>query len=179
MRLIGLAVVLTVGLVLAPLAAVAQQAGKVYRIGVLSSGSSIFDDVGRGSQAFLERLSDLGWVVGQNLTPASRIARLQSFHCFCEVIPPPGLTCSLRVTPPDSKIRPLFMQPTVLGARLREPGTLVRHRRSSYSSGRFAESSAMPVVRVPSSPPFTASPTVFESAKTPDTPRGAFGRARR
>jgi putative tryptophan/tyrosine transport system substrate-binding protein len=68
MRLIGLAVVLTVGLVLAPLAAVAQQAGKVYRIGVLSSGSSIFDDVGRGSQAFREQLSDLGWVVGQNLT---------------------------------------------------------------------------------------------------------------
>ena len=74
MRRIGLAVVLTVGLVLAPLAAIAQQAGKVYRIGVLSSGSSIFDDVGRGSQAFLERLSDLGWVVGQNLTFEPRSA---------------------------------------------------------------------------------------------------------
>jgi len=40
----------------------------------LSSGSSIFDDVGRGSQAFLERLSDLGWVVGQNLTFEPRSA---------------------------------------------------------------------------------------------------------
>jgi ABC-type uncharacterized transport system substrate-binding protein len=66
MRLIGLAVVLAVDLVLAPLAGVAQQAGKVYRVGVLSSGSSIPDTVGH--PAFLERLSDLGWVVGQNLT---------------------------------------------------------------------------------------------------------------
>ena len=78
MRLIGLAVVFVVSLVLAPLAAVAQQAGKVYRIGVLSSGSSIPDDpgrgVGQGRQAFLERLSDLGWVVGQNLTFEPRSA---------------------------------------------------------------------------------------------------------
>jgi ABC-type uncharacterized transport system substrate-binding protein len=74
MREIGLAVVLAVGLVLAPLAAVAQQAGKVYRIGVLSSGSSIPDDVGHGRQAFLERLSDLGWVVGENLTFVRRSA---------------------------------------------------------------------------------------------------------
>jgi hypothetical protein len=65
MRLIGLAVVLVVTLGLAPLAAGAQPAGKVYRIGVLSSGSSIPEDVGHGRQAFLERLSDLGWVVGQ------------------------------------------------------------------------------------------------------------------
>jgi putative tryptophan/tyrosine transport system substrate-binding protein len=78
MRLIGLAVILAVGVIHAPLAAVAQQAGKVYRIGVLSSGSSIPDDpgrgVGQGRQAFLERLSDHGWVVGQNLTFEPRSA---------------------------------------------------------------------------------------------------------
>jgi len=74
MRLIGLAVILAVSLVSAPLAAAAQQAAKVYRIGVLSSGSSIPDDVGHGRQAFLERLSDLGWVVGQNLTFEPRSA---------------------------------------------------------------------------------------------------------
>ena len=74
MRRIGLAVILIVSLFLAPLAAEAQQAGKVYRIGVLSSGSSIPDDVGHGRQAFLERLSDLGWVVGQNLTFEPRSA---------------------------------------------------------------------------------------------------------
>jgi ABC-type uncharacterized transport system substrate-binding protein len=74
MRLIGLAVVLVVSLILAPLAAVAQQGGKVYRIGVLSSGSSIPEDVGHGRQGFLERLSDLGWVVGQNLAFEPRSA---------------------------------------------------------------------------------------------------------
>ncbi len=37
MRLIGLAVILSLGLILAPLAAEGQSAGKVYRIGVLSA----------------------------------------------------------------------------------------------------------------------------------------------
>ena len=40
MRLIGLAVVLTLSLILAPLAAGAQQTGKVYRIGVLETTST-------------------------------------------------------------------------------------------------------------------------------------------
>jgi len=40
MRLIGLAVILTVGLTLAPLAAEAQQAEKVWRVGYLSSSSA-------------------------------------------------------------------------------------------------------------------------------------------
>jgi ABC-type uncharacterized transport system substrate-binding protein len=74
MRRIGLTVALTLGLILAPFAAESQQAGKVYRVGVLSPGSSIPDDVGQGRQAFLERLSDLGWVVGQNLTFERRSA---------------------------------------------------------------------------------------------------------
>ena len=65
---------LTLGFLAAPLAVEGQQAGKVYRIGVLSSGSSIPDIVGSTRQAFLERLSDLGWVVGQNLTFEPRSA---------------------------------------------------------------------------------------------------------
>jgi hypothetical protein len=36
MRLIGLAVIFTLGVALAPLAAKAQQTGKVYRVGFLS-----------------------------------------------------------------------------------------------------------------------------------------------
>ena len=67
MRLIGLVVVLVLSLIFAPLAGEAQQAGKVYRVGVLSSGGSSAEDR-YSRQAFLERLSDLGWVVGQNLT---------------------------------------------------------------------------------------------------------------
>ncbi len=75
MRLIGLAVVVAVSLVLAPLGAAQEhKAGKVYRVGVLLSGSSAFDNVGHGREAFLERLSDLGWVVGQNLTFERRYA---------------------------------------------------------------------------------------------------------
>jgi len=77
MRLIGLAIGLTVALVLAPLAGEAQQAEKAYRVGVLSSGSVALDDVGNGRQAFLERLSDLGWVVGQNLMIEPRHAEGQ------------------------------------------------------------------------------------------------------
>jgi putative ABC transport system substrate-binding protein len=76
MRLIGLAVALIVSLLLAPLAAEGQQ-GKVRRVGVLSSGSVALDDVGNGRQAFLERLSDLGWVVGQNLMIEPRHAEGQ------------------------------------------------------------------------------------------------------
>ena len=54
------------GLLAAPLTAEAQQAGKVYRIGVVGSGVnprsvSFF-------QAFEERLRELGWLDGKNLT---------------------------------------------------------------------------------------------------------------
>ena len=66
MRRIGLAVVLALSLIFAPLVGGAQQAGKVYRVGVLSSGGDTADD-GYSRQEFLERLTALGWVVGQNL----------------------------------------------------------------------------------------------------------------
>jgi putative ABC transport system substrate-binding protein len=49
----------------APLAAQAQQAGRVYRIGYLSAPSR--ESVARGVEAFLRRLRDLGWVDGENL----------------------------------------------------------------------------------------------------------------
>ena len=53
------------GLLAPPLAVGAQQAGKVYRIGVVAAGvnprsASFF-------QAFEQRLRDLGWVDGKNL----------------------------------------------------------------------------------------------------------------
>ena len=52
MRRIGLAVVLALGFTLAPLAAEAQQAGKVYRVGVLNLTSRMrqmaFVRCGRG-----------------------------------------------------------------------------------------------------------------------------------
>jgi hypothetical protein len=63
MRLIGLAVVLTISVVLAPLAADAQQP-KVYRIGVLSTGNPRSAAI---YQALEKRLDELGYIEGQNL----------------------------------------------------------------------------------------------------------------
>jgi len=65
MRLIGLAVVLAVGLILAPLAPEAQpQTGKVWRIGVLMS---LYPPDADAPQALRQGLRTLGYVEGQNL----------------------------------------------------------------------------------------------------------------
>ncbi|MEE9286909.1 MAG: ABC transporter substrate-binding protein [Gammaproteobacteria bacterium] len=66
LRIIGLIGVLAFGLLAASLPAEAQQAGKVYRIGFLrtGSGSPITSPVGI---AFRQRLRELGYVEGQNL----------------------------------------------------------------------------------------------------------------
>jgi len=57
--------VLSGGLLAAPLAAEAQQAGKVYRIGYLSAGSDTSNP--RVREAFRQGLRELGWVEGQNI----------------------------------------------------------------------------------------------------------------
>jgi putative tryptophan/tyrosine transport system substrate-binding protein len=66
MRRIGLAVILALSIALGPLAAEAQQAGKVYRIGYLSNGNPTtsvpFVD------AFRQGLRELGWVEEQNIS---------------------------------------------------------------------------------------------------------------
>jgi putative ABC transport system substrate-binding protein len=63
MRLIGLAVVLALGLTLAPLAPEAQQAGKVYRLGFLrwQAGPDAQLD------ALQQELRQLGWIEGRNV----------------------------------------------------------------------------------------------------------------
>jgi putative ABC transport system substrate-binding protein len=62
----GLALLLgLLAFAVAPLAAEAQQAGKVYRIGYLSTPTR--ESVEHGVQAFLRKLRELGWVEGQNL----------------------------------------------------------------------------------------------------------------
>ena len=55
MRLIGLATILTLSLTIAPLAAEAQQPGKVYRIGVIFTAMSA-----ASLDAFRQRLRELG-----------------------------------------------------------------------------------------------------------------------
>jgi putative ABC transport system substrate-binding protein len=61
---------LALGMAAAPIAAEAQPAGKVYRIGYLGSGSSTsgFHD------AFRQGLRELGWVEGQNIVIDYRFA---------------------------------------------------------------------------------------------------------
>jgi putative ABC transport system substrate-binding protein len=56
---------ITVGLLAAPLAAEAQQAGKVYRVGVLTNRASDPAEV-RLWQAFRSGLRERGWIEGQN-----------------------------------------------------------------------------------------------------------------
>jgi putative ABC transport system substrate-binding protein len=64
MRLIGLAVVLAVSLTLAPLAAEAQQAAKIPRIGYLTVDLAANPDL---HEAFRQELRDLGYVEARNL----------------------------------------------------------------------------------------------------------------
>ena len=65
-------VTLTGSLLAAPLASEAQQPGRVYRLGYLSTPTR--QSVERGVEAFLRRLRQLGWVEGQNLVVEYRWA---------------------------------------------------------------------------------------------------------
>ena len=64
MRRIGLAVVLTLGLNLAPVATDGQQTGKVWRIGVLTV---LYPADAEPPRALRQRLHELGYVEGQNI----------------------------------------------------------------------------------------------------------------
>jgi putative ABC transport system substrate-binding protein len=64
-RSTGLALLALLAYGAAPIVARAQQAGKVYRIGYLSTPNR--DSVKNGLDAFLRKLRELGWVEGQNL----------------------------------------------------------------------------------------------------------------
>ena len=72
MRLIGLAVVLAVGLALAPVAGEGQQAGKLLRIGVIAFGTPETTTI---LVPFRQRLRELGYVEGQTLVLEVRYAR--------------------------------------------------------------------------------------------------------
>src|SRR5262245_22678396 len=73
MQLIGLAVMLALGL-LAPLAAEAQPAGTMPRIGVLSPSAPSDPRMQRRLEAFQQGLRELGYVEGQNIAFESRWA---------------------------------------------------------------------------------------------------------
>jgi putative tryptophan/tyrosine transport system substrate-binding protein len=60
--------VIAYGLLAAPVAAEAKQAGAVARIGVLGDTSPPVETRGSGIAAFRHGLSDLGYVEGRNVT---------------------------------------------------------------------------------------------------------------
>jgi len=62
----------TVGLLAAPLAAEAQQAGRVYKIGYLGGSSAV--SARPGMAALRQYLQELGWVEGRNLAIEMRMA---------------------------------------------------------------------------------------------------------
>ena len=70
MRLIGLAVVLTLGLLAAPLAVEAQQAPKTYKLGFLMA----MDPIPEWQLAFKQGLEALGWSEGRNIAIEYRSA---------------------------------------------------------------------------------------------------------
>jgi len=75
MRLIGLAVVLTVGLTLAPLAAEAQKSEKMARVGILGIGPVPSpQDLAKSvsTNPFWMSMRQLGWVDGQNMVVERR-----------------------------------------------------------------------------------------------------------
>ena len=74
MRLIGLAVIFAVGLALSPLAAEGQQAGRVYRLGILSPAGVPAPSVGTSPNLVPISLRELGYVEGQNLVIDRRFA---------------------------------------------------------------------------------------------------------
>ena len=74
MRVIGLAVVLTLSLTLAPLAAEAQPAGKTYRIGFLANVPPTTPQVARNWDGLTQGLREHGYVEGKNLQIERRYA---------------------------------------------------------------------------------------------------------
>ena len=75
MRLIGLAVILAVSLVLAPLAGVGQQTGRVHRVGVLAHGTST---TAMGLvEVFRQGLREFGYVEGKNISFEFRLVERQ------------------------------------------------------------------------------------------------------
>jgi len=73
MRLIGLAVVLTVSLILAPFATEAQQPAKIPRLGYLVL-APLSETPSPERAAFLAGLRELGWIEGKTITIEYRSA---------------------------------------------------------------------------------------------------------
>src|SRR5213594_1670595 len=104
MRVIGLAVVLTLSFALVSLDAEGQQPGKVPRVGILAGGSA----AEAPNTAFFARMRELGYVEGQTVVFERRFAggRIEDL---------PALAAQLVTTRPDVIFAPVT--PAALAAR--------------------------------------------------------------
>jgi hypothetical protein len=85
MKTLALATILALGPLAGPVAAEAQQAGKVYRIGILAGANPVSELAGPepshpAIRAFLLRLRDLGYAYGLNLVTEARSTEGQAEH---------------------------------------------------------------------------------------------------
>src|SRR2546426_9320178 len=135
MRLMGLAIMLTASLNLAPLAAQGQQTGKLYRIGFLGNSTAALEAHLVGP--FREGLRELGYVEGQNIVIEYRWAegKYERFPALIaellaqkvELIVTAGTPASLAVKKATTSV-PLVMVAvgdpvdTGLVASLKQPG---------------------------------------------------------
>jgi putative ABC transport system substrate-binding protein len=90
LRTIGLVVTFALNILLAPLDVAAQQAGKVYRVGLILTTSPVSEMAGPEpvhppTRAFLHTLRSLGYVEGQNLVFERRSAE-GKFERFTEIV---------------------------------------------------------------------------------------------
>jgi putative ABC transport system substrate-binding protein len=90
LRAAGLLASLALGLLLAPISSHAQQAGKVYRVGLIVTTSPVSEMAGPEpvhppTRAFLHTLRSLGYVEGQNLVFERRSAE-GKFERFTEIV---------------------------------------------------------------------------------------------
>jgi putative ABC transport system substrate-binding protein len=114
-RIIGLIVTIVLGLLAVPLAAEAQQAKKVFRVGYLYAGSSSFS--APVHVAFVQGLRDLGYVEGQNVIIEHRKANGQAdrlpglaaelAHLKVDVIVTPGPEATLRAASQATRTIPI------------------------------------------------------------------------
>jgi putative ABC transport system substrate-binding protein len=114
MRPIGLAVVVAVGLTLAPLGVDAQQPNQVRRIGVLMAHAESDPEFQAYLAAFREGLQELGWTEGRNIRIDSRWGALDDAESRQRAAkglialkpdiiltpPPPRQRCNKRVQSP-------------------------------------------------------------------------------
>ena len=108
---VRLGIILALGILVASLAARAQQADRMRKVGVLQPYAEHDPEGQRRFAALIQGLQDLGWQEGRNMTLEMRYAGGSSIHCPLKSLScsTPMLISSLRQA--QSLLRPLERLP--------------------------------------------------------------------